>query len=217
MNYTWPCFDEPFVSVKTEKNFCSPENARKDPCSEENYCHYNVIPERNLPHQSGKIFVKISAQKAQKSEKATLKMANQYFKNLKKRFDEVKITQPFAALPQMANVWLIQISPDSQVPKLIHELEKLMFVAYAERVPNYQLYYTPNDPELPQQWHLPQVNAQQAWDISKGSTTTILAIVDDAVLLNHTDLIDNIYTNPNEIPNNNIDDDNNGYIDDVNG
>ena len=45
----------------------------------------------------------------------------------------------------------------------------------------------------------------------------VIAIVDDAVLTTHEDILPNLWTNPNEIPNNNIDDDNNGYRDDING
>ena len=44
-----------------------------------------------------------------------------------------------------------------------------------------------------------------------------MAVIDTGIQADHPDLIDRIWTNPGEIPGNNIDDDNNGYIDDVNG
>ncbi len=51
----------------------------------------------------------------------------------------------------------------------------------------------------------------------KKSTTIIVAVIDGGVDIFHEDLKDVIWTNPKEIPNNGIDDDNNGYIDDVHG
>ena len=51
----------------------------------------------------------------------------------------------------------------------------------------------------------------------KTSTTVIVAVIDGGIDINHEDLKDNIWINTNEIPDNGIDDDNNGYIDDING
>ena len=61
------------------------------------------------------------------------------------------------------------------------------------------------------------VDAPEAWGFTQGSPNIVIAIIDEGVTLNHPDLDANIWVNPGEIPNNNIDDDNNGYIDDVNG
>ncbi|HBR86466.1 MAG TPA: peptidase, partial [Candidatus Marinimicrobia bacterium] len=47
--------------------------------------------------------------------------------------------------------------------------------------------------------------------------TIVVAVVDGGMMLTHTDLVPNLWTNYNEIPGNNIDDDNNGYIDDIHG
>lgn len=61
-------------------------------------------------------------------------------------------------------------------------------VVYAERDPIVKVKWTPNDPLLPQQYHLSQVNAQAAWDVSKGSPNVVIAIVDTGVDVNHPDL-----------------------------
>ena len=61
------------------------------------------------------------------------------------------------------------------------------------------------------------INATSAWDLSTGSNQVIVAVVDTGALYTHTDLSANIWTNPGEIPGNGIDDDHNGYTDDVHG
>jgi subtilisin family serine protease len=75
-----------------------------------------------------------------------------------------------------------------------------------------------HDPLLPQQWALaePQaIGAQVAWSQSTGNGV-LVAILDSGVQLDHPDLAGNLWTNPNEKPNGK-DDDNNGYVDDING
>ncbi|MER3329613.1 MAG: S8 family peptidase, partial [Candidatus Kapaibacterium sp.] len=100
---------------------------------------------------------------------------------------------------------------------MAQELMKNPEVEYAVPVFNrYTTEFTPNDPDISKQYHIDK-NVKDAWDITKGSAEVIIAIVDSGTDWQHPDLLDNIYINPNEIPNNGIDDDNNGYIDDVNG
>ena len=76
---------------------------------------------------------------------------------------------------------------------------------------------TPNDPSLAQLYGLTRMEANSAWDVTTGSAGVIVAIVDTGVYYNHSDLISNIAINRGETPNNNIDDDGNGYIDDYFG
>lgn len=100
--------------------------------------------------------------------------------------------------------------------------------------PNYLLrpLGTPIDPEYPLQWHLPRINAPQAWDVTTGSAAVIVAVIDSGIDYDHPDFstapavptppgfsLDrrNIWKNPSEIPGNGIDDDRNGYTDDVYG
>jgi len=79
------------------------------------------------------------------------------------------------------------------------------------------LALTPNDPDLDEQWYLEQIGAYEAWDQTTGSNTVVVAILDSGIDLDHPDLRDNIWTNPDEIAGDGIDNDGNGYIDDVNG
>ncbi len=87
---------------------------------------------------------------------------------------------------------------------------------------------SPNDPEYPKQWHYnnigenggtpgSDIQLEKAWEIEKGDPRVIVAIMDEPVQVDHPDLKKNMWVNENEIPGNGIDDDNNGYIDDIHG
>ncbi len=74
----------------------------------------------------------------------------------------------------------------------------------------------PNDSLYPLQQHLTQVKAPEAWDIATGDSTVIIAIIDSGTEWQHPDLAANIWRNPNETLDG-IDNDNNGFVDDVRG
>lgn len=78
----------------------------------------------------------------------------------------------------------------------------------------------PNDPQLSQLWGLSEatgINAPRAWDLFTGSNSIVVAVIDTGIDYNHPDLAANMWTNPGETPNNGLDDDSNGYVDDVHG
>lgn len=88
--------------------------------------------------------------------------------------------------------------------------------------PNFEIKVeaTPNDPQFGSLWGLSTnqgIDAPSAWDVTTGSGETIAAIIDTGIDYNHPDLAANVWTNPGEIPGNGIDDDGDGYIDDVHG
>lgn len=76
--------------------------------------------------------------------------------------------------------------------------------------------YTPNDPKWPDMWHARTIKADLAWDLTFGANTVTVAVIDTG-LNPHEDLNANMWVNPGEIPGNGIDDEGNGFIDDVNG
>jgi subtilisin family serine protease len=83
----------------------------------------------------------------------------------------------------------------------------------------YRFAVTPNDPDFPHSgmYGLTKISAPQAWDLTTGSSEVVVANIDTGMRLTHEDLQTNIWTNPGEIAGNGADDDNNGFIDDVNG
>jgi subtilisin family serine protease len=106
------------------------------------------------------------------------------------------------------------ITPEEAVKKL----KKYSNVKYA--CLNYirRACLTPNDPGYSNQWAWPKIDAPSAWDITTGDNTITVGVLDSGIDLDHPDLQDNIWVNQLEadgIPG--VDDDNNGYIDDING
>lgn len=112
--------------------------------------------------------------------------------------------------------------------KILDELNQLDFVEYAE--PDYTQHadLTPNDPSFSSLWGLhnigqsggtvdADIDAPEAWDANTGNPAVVVAVIDTGVDYNHVDLAANIWSNPGEIPGNGIDDDGNGYVDDIHG
>jgi len=85
-----------------------------------------------------------------------------------------------------------------------------------------------NDPLYPSQWNLhntgqtggtidADIDAPEAWAITRGSADIVVAVLDVGVQLSHPDLVNNLFVNTGEIAGNGVDDDGNGWIDDVHG
>ncbi len=85
--------------------------------------------------------------------------------------------------------------------------------------PNYRrrLQRLPNDPKFAKLWAMRKINAPAAWEKTVGSTGVVLAVLDTGVDYRHEDLAANMWRNPGEVPGNGIDDDGNGFRDDVYG
>lgn len=75
----------------------------------------------------------------------------------------------------------------------------------------------PNDTFWQKAWHLRQIHAEDAWEVATGSADIIVAMIDGGVDIAHPDLEPNIWTNTREIPGDGLDNDGNGYRDDVHG
>lgn len=114
--------------------------------------------------------------------------------------------------------FVVRFPDDASVNEIAQAYEAHPEIEYAE--PNYTVTAAaidPSDPYYANQWYLRQINMPSAWDITTGSHDVVVAVIDSGVDINHPDLRENIWTNVNEIPGDEIDNDRNGYTDDVHG
>lgn len=76
----------------------------------------------------------------------------------------------------------------------------------------------PDDPDYgSEQDDLDLIGAPAAWDIATGSEDVVVAVIDSGIDFTHPDLAPNRFINPREIPDNGLDDDGNGLVDDISG
>lgn len=133
------------------------------------------------------------------------------------------------------NIWLLKFEADDTIVanQLISDLNYHPKIQHIQI--NHQIQYRspPNDPLINEQWQYrnqgksnnlldADIDAIEAWNITTGGKTLdgqeiVVAVIDNGISLNHSDLEDNIWMNKHEIPDNGIDDDDNGYIDDIYG
>lgn len=127
---------------------------------------------------------------------------------------------------------LVRVDTEDTLPA-IAALNARPDVLYAE--PNYvrRKLTRPNDQHFGQMWGMKNtgqappgghtgtvgadIDAEPAWAINTGSRNVVVGVIDEGIDINHPDLADNIWKNPGEIANNGVDDDANGFADDVNG
>ncbi len=123
-----------------------------------------------------------------------------------------------------------RVAPGRNLEQVMAQCRAYSDVEYVE--PNYRLYALetppvfPNDPDFDQLYGMHQSNdndidAPEAWELTKGSSSIIVGVIDTGIDYDHEDLKANIWLNPGESgggkENNNVDDDGNGYKDDYRG
>ena len=144
-----------------------------------------------------------------------------------------------AKIPALNRIYKLEVEPEKgqSLQEVIAAYNEDPDVEYAELNYIVSTNLTPNDPLYLLQWPLNNtgqdypvsrtknssgtpdcdVNAPEAWDIHTSSPQVVVAVVDTGVDYNHRDLQGNIWVNIDEIPDNHLDDDLNGYIDDIYG
>jgi subtilisin family serine protease len=134
------------------------------------------------------------------------------------------------SFPELDNWQVIQLTQGLSVPVAISNYHQSGLFEWVE--PDFYVHATansPNDPEYQRGtlWALhnhgqnnevadADIDALEAWNLLT-SAETLVAVIDSGIRVTHEDLVDNLWTNPGEIPGNGVDDDHNGYVDDVHG
>jgi len=113
-------------------------------------------------------------------------------------------------------IYEVTYASGMQIEKAVNAILSTGLVEFAE--PKYlpRLFFTPNDPQIGQQYHLGKVQAFAGWDISQGDTNVVIGITDTGTDIDHPDLEPNLKFNYND-PVNGIDDDGDGYTDNWRG
>lgn len=120
-------------------------------------------------------------------------VANHSVTALRKPFNEAQDLK-------LQNTYMLEFSDYYGINDVIAELQSNPDIEYAEPVPLFYLLYIPNDPyygytasfSANADWHLDVINAAQAWDITKGDTNILVAVLDNAIWAQHPDLINKI-------------------------
>jgi len=107
--------------------------------------------------------------------------------------------------------------PEKELDGFIKKLEQDPDIEYVEPNYIYRIALLPSDLYLNSQWYLKKIKAIEAWDEVRDNPELVIAVIDSGVQISHPDLKDNIWRNLMDAPGNKIDDDKNGYIDDING
>ncbi len=175
-------------------------------------------------YESNRIYIKTKDQVYAKNK--TLSSVN--LNSVLEKYGIVNIREPFGEFARgnllaedktgIGRILEFQYAANIDPYEVCKDLVNYNEVEYA--VPifiNFTDDFTPNDSLINKQWLINKIQLKKAWDITKGSKDVVIAIVDCGVDWTHEDLAANIWTNPDEIPDNGIDDDHNGKIDDVRG
>ncbi|MCX6270240.1 MAG: S8 family serine peptidase, partial [Bacteroidetes bacterium] len=119
-------------------------------------------------------------------------------------------------LVDLTRIFKVILQDNIKVDQAIINLKQSGFVEYAEPAYIPVPFFIPNDEKIGQQYYLSMIRAYQAWDICQGDSSVVIGIIDSGTNLNHTDLQGNIKYNYDD-PIDGIDNDNDGFIDNVMG
>ncbi len=101
---------------------------------------------------------------------------------------------------KLDRIYISRITGDEDPAEVAESIANQPGVVYAEPVPVYKTLSTPNDPKYigGEQSYLDLINAPQAWSITTGSEEVTIAIIDSGTDIDHIDLADNTWVNPDE-------------------
>jgi PKD repeat protein len=138
--------------------------------------------------------------------------------------------QVIHTFPAIGNLQVLQLPPQMTLADALTFYRNSGLVQYAEPDVTVHVLLDPNDPRYTDGtlWGLhntgqyggtpgADIHAAQGWDLQHTATNLVVAVIDTGARLTHEDLVGQFWTNPGEIPGNGVDDDQDGYVDDVHG
>jgi subtilisin family serine protease/PKD repeat protein len=137
--------------------------------------------------------------------------------------------QPRQVQRNLMDQWRqVTLAPGTEVREALARFRDDPAVEWAEPDYIWTINALPNDAGFSQLWGLhnlgqtggandADIDAAEAWDLQTNGSSIIVGVIDSGIAYNHPDLAANVWTNPGEIAGNGLDDDGNGYIDDIHG
>lgn len=121
--------------------------------------------------------------------------------------------------PLLSRTYLVRFPITSQLEQLKQRYAEHASIEKVElnRLNRFFAETTPNDPRYSDQWNLKAMNLPKAWNVEQGKPSVIVAVVDSGIIREHPEFRNQLWQNTGEIPDNGVDDDKNGYVDDING
>ncbi|MCK4373121.1 MAG: S8 family serine peptidase, partial [candidate division Zixibacteria bacterium] len=180
------------------------------------------MPTFNMPHHAGQLVVKFDYTKDIEPTygAAGFRTGLESIDAICTQFNIQKARPVFRNLnrsPLLNNTYILEVTAPYSLEAAARAFFESELVEIVELNCIQTAVVVPNDPQYSSQWGLPKISMPQAWDVSNGNTSVAIAIVDTGVDWDHVDLGANIWSNPGEIPGNGIDDDGNGFVDDIRG
>ncbi len=163
-------------------------------------------PDWTAPHVAGQLLVKL-ADAAAASDAA----------GRDARLDALG-ARALRTIPQLGLV-LVQAPAGASLSAAAADLTAQPDIEWVEPNYTFHLDFVPDDPFYPtyQSAALGRIQMPAAWDLTLGRPEVVIAILDTGVDITHPDLADAIWANPGETPDNGVDDDANGFVDDIHG
>ncbi len=162
-------------------------------------------------------------------KKRTGKTESDYTTQIRQKFSRrTRRYHGTSEIPDLSRTYIVEpdVNSKQELERMVELLKKDSSFEYVAPDRLVKLQMTPNDPYFLSKgswgqsyedlYGLKQIACPAAWDVSSGSGV-IVAVVDTGIDKNHPDITANVWTNSKEIPDNGIDDDGNGYIDDTEG
>ncbi|MEM9541392.1 MAG: S8 family serine peptidase [Cyanobacteria bacterium P01_E01_bin.42] len=180
-----------------------------------------VDPETGVEYKPGELLVKLAAD-----------IKDSDIQELIEHYDAIDIERLIpdtASSDSPLHQWrLLTFEPETNVLEIRDEMLAFGDIEASEVNAVRPLTWQPNDTDFEHLWALnntgqnggtsdADIDATEAWDIQRGSKDIVVAVIDTGVDYNHEDFNGNMWRNLGEIAGNGIDDDGNGYVDDIYG
>jgi subtilisin family serine protease len=123
-----------------------------------------------------------------------------------------------ATAPDLGGVYAVDLAAlsERERERKLLALRRDPAVVYVEEDRPMRAFLVPDDPRYPELYGMSKISAPQAWDTARGAGA-VVAVIDSGLDFGHPDIDANVWTNAGEIPGNGLDDDDNGFADDVRG